>query len=368
MVVDSTESVGFNEEETPRCLECAYCLIGLTEKRCPECGRPFDLADASTFTLRPPLVLWRLWLPGVGLAILSGIIVFVVSLAGGGGVGWGASLAAPTCIGVILGYRSRVRPIARILLVLTVLTAVVFCLFSLSFVGLFCAGIFVVVAAIPCILGAFLGSGLRWRLKKSNFDQRSYLPVFLAIMIPIALATAERIVDAPPDRMAVQTSRIINSPVRDAWNAICYYEQLSDDRPLLFRLGAPQPIGTRGRLTVPGDVQVCLYTKGRVIKRLREVVNQERLVFDVIEQNIGFERSAVLRAGSFLFETIDSDTTKVTLRTEYDAPLKPRFCWEAAERITLRTLHNYILDGIERNAHRIEGESHSGASLAYDEG
>lgn len=32
-----------NEEPVgPRCGQCGYSLIGLTEKRCPECGRPFE--------------------------------------------------------------------------------------------------------------------------------------------------------------------------------------------------------------------------------------------------------------------------------------------------------------------------------------
>lgn len=33
------------------CLSCAYILNGLAENRCPECGRAFDPADATTFVL-----------------------------------------------------------------------------------------------------------------------------------------------------------------------------------------------------------------------------------------------------------------------------------------------------------------------------
>jgi hypothetical protein len=31
------------------CIGCNYPLRGLTEPRCPECGRPFDLVDRETF-------------------------------------------------------------------------------------------------------------------------------------------------------------------------------------------------------------------------------------------------------------------------------------------------------------------------------
>lgn len=33
---------GDARHEGPRCVQCGYYLIGLTEKRCPECGRPFN--------------------------------------------------------------------------------------------------------------------------------------------------------------------------------------------------------------------------------------------------------------------------------------------------------------------------------------
>src|SRR5216110_73209 len=41
---DQVESVG-------SCWECGYSLRGLTEARCPECGRPFDPADERTMNM-----------------------------------------------------------------------------------------------------------------------------------------------------------------------------------------------------------------------------------------------------------------------------------------------------------------------------
>jgi hypothetical protein len=35
--------------ETIHCLGCGYDLRGLTENRCPECGRPFDPDDPGTY-------------------------------------------------------------------------------------------------------------------------------------------------------------------------------------------------------------------------------------------------------------------------------------------------------------------------------
>ncbi|GMU38153.1 MAG: hypothetical protein KJ057_14395 [Phycisphaerae bacterium] len=42
-----------------RCAACEYILTGLPSSgTCPECGRGFDLADASTFLTDDPFMRW----------------------------------------------------------------------------------------------------------------------------------------------------------------------------------------------------------------------------------------------------------------------------------------------------------------------
>lgn len=82
-----------------RCLDCNYDLRGLTEHRCPECGRAFDPCDPWTTHLgearivrlaarsvrRLPtlvgvsfiLVWWGMaWLPGAGFAVTAGLALY----------------------------------------------------------------------------------------------------------------------------------------------------------------------------------------------------------------------------------------------------------------------------------------------------
>lgn len=37
------------DDKTPRCLDCDYPLVGLSEPRCPECGQAFDFADSTSY-------------------------------------------------------------------------------------------------------------------------------------------------------------------------------------------------------------------------------------------------------------------------------------------------------------------------------
>ena len=54
---------------TMYCRKCGYALVGLSENRCPECGRGFDPGDRKTFA-RSPRGWWvRRWVKRAALAI-----------------------------------------------------------------------------------------------------------------------------------------------------------------------------------------------------------------------------------------------------------------------------------------------------------
>src|SRR4051812_48825815 len=75
----------------PRCRGCGYLLIGQTAGRCPECGRPFDVADPRTVQFgrrRERLVGWvgrrvRGWVvvPVGWLTIVAGLLATAAVLS-----------------------------------------------------------------------------------------------------------------------------------------------------------------------------------------------------------------------------------------------------------------------------------------------
>jgi hypothetical protein len=60
------------------CRSCQYELVGLNKGRCPECGRPFDPADPTTFQARRRGLHALL---GIGLSLVIGIAVVLASWA-----------------------------------------------------------------------------------------------------------------------------------------------------------------------------------------------------------------------------------------------------------------------------------------------
>jgi hypothetical protein len=333
----------------PRCLKCLYILTGLQKGQCPECGAPFDLDDRATFTAKPPFLFWRYWLPGLLLAICLGIFLYaiVVMLAG-----WGlaATLVVPFAIGSILGYGCRVRIVVQIILAIIAIGAIALGLFMMSMAGVFCTLVLAGVAFGPALIGMGVGAWLRATLRRSRFQQRDYLPVILAVLVPVIWADVEGQHHRNYAVETVSTSAIFQAPPDAAWDAVTFYEEVKLDPPWLLRLGLPRPLFATGPSRAPGDVKICVYTKGRLAKRVTRSVRGELLAFDVVRQHNIEDHDVRLTDGSFSFEPLPGGTAiRVTLTTRYEPLLGPRWVWRPFELLATRTLHEHVLNGMRSN-------------------
>src|SRR5687767_15356268 len=86
-----------------RCLTCYYVLDHLPTAQCPECGRPFDPLNPFTYTVKPPFLWYRYWLPGFALAVVLGLLMYAM-LIPVTGFGWSVTLAVPVMVGGLIGY------------------------------------------------------------------------------------------------------------------------------------------------------------------------------------------------------------------------------------------------------------------------
>jgi hypothetical protein len=331
----------------PRCLTCGYFLIGIDKQPCPECGRWFDLEDPRTFSLKPPFIWWRYWLPGFALAVGLGIALFA-ALIFMVGFGWAASVVLPASLGAILGYGCR---LPKAVLILTVLAAVVCCtlgLMSWGLLGILCGAVLTGMALVPAILGALIGMGLRKTLKGTKFAQRDYLPILLLAAIPLIAGWIEGRHHYAVE--SISTSIIMHVTPQEAFDAVTFYEQVHHQPPLLLRMLLPRPLHTTGGAVKVGDVKVCVYSKGKLIKRITRVEPGKLLAFEVIGQDHFENRSIRLIGGSFNFEPSPGGGTRVTLITQYQPLLGPRFWWKPSEKWATHELHDHVLLGMAMKA------------------
>jgi hypothetical protein len=334
----------------PRCRNCGYVLENLPSDRCPECGTVFDFDDPESYTLKPPFIRWRFWLPGLMLALGGGMAAYLV-VVGLAGFGTASTLVLPACVGAIIGYSCRVRIFLIVLISLIGMAGICTGLFTVQLVGLLCGLMLAGIAIGPLIIGTLLGVALRAALKRSRFDQRWHLPLIGFLLAPLLWGLIERYARKPDAAETVQTSVVIEAPPARAWDALMFYEEVRHGPPPLFRIGMPRPLYTAGSAAAVGDRKVCVYDRGRLVKRITARQPQRLLAFRVVEQ--GFERHAMtLAGGSFAFEPVEGDPrqTRVTLSTTYHPHLGPRWCWRPFERLTVHTLHRHVLRGMAEKA------------------
>lgn len=332
-------------DDVARCLGCGYVLTGLSEPRCPECGRDFSFKDTSTYSTGPLFVRWKFWLPGFVLAASAGTLLYfgLLVLAG-----WGVAvtLVAPFCVGAVVGYGCRARPFLLVLLGLAALGVVVFALYSLSVVGIYCGSVLAIVALAPIVIGTGCGVLLRAVLKESEFSQRRYLPVLGLLLAPLLWGLLERSVAAPHPIESVVTSAEIPAPAGRAWNALMFYEEVRHRPPWLLRYGLPRPLYAVGSTAAVGDRKTCVYSKGHLTKQVTQRSPQRLLAFDVVEQDKIETRSIRLTGGSFEFYSVGARQTRVDLTTRYEPKLGPRWVWRPFERVAVHALHRHVLEGM----------------------
>lgn len=332
-----------------RCHDCGYVLIGLPAGRCPECARPFDPADPASWTRRPPFVRWKYWLPGVLFAFVGGLLVLAI-LARTGDVGTTVTLGAPFCIGIILGYATRLRVLGLTLATICVLVGIFAALVALNLAGLLCTFMSLLILGPPALVGGMCGYFLRQHLKRTRYSQGAYLPSLALLLLALGggLIEARFLRPCPPTE--VVTTRVLNLSPAEAWERMRLYESIPGEPPFLLQLG-PRPLGKTEPDPADPSAMICMYRRGAVKKRITASVPEQRFAFDVLEHHMGEERSVRLLDGSFVFERLGERRTRVALTTHYIPRLRPRFCWRPAEAAVLRSLHNFILDGFEDEQH-----------------
>lgn len=337
--------------DVPRyCLRCQQPLGSLWQAQCPRCRLQFDPHDPATYRTGPMFLRWKFWLPGLCLALASGVVSYAIVITTGE-MGQALFLSVPISFGAILGYATRVGVWATVCLAIVAISAVVTALVSMSYAGLFCGAMLGLVFLPIVLMGILAGWLLRAVLKETRWDQRRYLPIGVFLFLPYACEAVENAWPRPAVLATIRTELTFDAGPREAWNSILFYEEVEHEPPwLLRRLSLPKPIRSEGSKAAVGNRVRCLYDRGYIVKQITERVEGKRLAFEVLEQKVHFERDVTLRDGSFEIEPIDDGRTRVVLTTRYVRHLRPAWMWQPIERRVVHALHSHVLEGMRRRA------------------
>ena len=151
-----------------------------------------------------------------------------------------------------------------------------------------------------------------------------------------------------PARASIATHVRLASRPEDVWRCIRFYEEIAARPPFLLRMMVPVPVRSEGDKATVGSKVMCVYDSGTLIKRITRLDEPRRIEFELVEQNLGIERSVIAEGGSYQIDANGSGSI-VTLTTNYLTWLRPRSLWSPLERLAIHQLHRHILRGMRRN-------------------
>jgi hypothetical protein len=143
----------------------------------------------------------------------------------------------------------------------------------------------------------------------------------------------------------VATQICFNGRPEQVWNHLLFYEEVPGPPPLLLRALLPHPVRTEGVKNRVGSSVRCVYRVGDLVKRITKVEPPHLLQFEVIEQRLGIESCILTFGGSYEIHTCGPAIT-VTVITNYQAYLRPRYLWRPLEVFFVHQLHRHILRAI----------------------
>ena len=154
----------------------------------------------------------------------------------------------------------------------------------------------------------------------------------------------------------IVTEATLDCSRRDAWNKVCFYEHISIEPSLLLRIVLPVPQKTTGKYERVGDISRCCYSDGGYLtKRIRKIVENERIEFGIVEQSIRFHRTVRLLGGSI--EVVDAGSGRCVVRmvTHYETRLKPLRLFHWAIARVVKAMHSIVVEDMQLC---LEGERH----------
>ena len=108
------------------------------------------------------------------------------------------------------------------------------------------------------------------------------------------------------------------------------------------------PQKTTGKCERVGDISRCCYSDGGYLtKRIREIVDNERVDFGIIEQSIRFHRSVKLLGGSIALEDMGGDRCRVRMVTHYKTRLKPAGLFRWAIARVVKAMHSVVIKDMQ---------------------
>jgi uncharacterized membrane protein YhaH (DUF805 family) len=283
------------------------------------------------------------------VAVISSVLLVLVSTKLLGSYGLGLFVAVPFCMGFlsVLIYDSVLLP------------GVVLLEFAME--GLGC-----LIMALPLALPlALLGGAIAWSIQDGIGARESTAAILiLLILFPPAVMCAEYVASPEPPLLAVRTSVDIDAPPETVWRHVVSFADLPEPTEWIFRTGIAYPIRARIEGAGPGAIRRCEFSTGPFVEPI-QVWDEPRLLQFAVTQNPApmeewtpyknihpkhLDNFLVSRQGQFLLVPLPGGRTHLEGTTWYTHNLWPAAYWQVWSDFIIHRIHERVLVHIKRVA------------------
>lgn len=148
-------------------------------------------------------------------------------------------------------------------------------------------------------------------------------------------------------RSAVSTMQIEASAAL-VWQKVGFYEHVKKSPTWLLRLALPVPRQVEGSHRKVGDTCRCLYSDGGYLtKRITNIVDSQRVDFEIIEQSIRYQDTVQLLGGSI--EVAEAGTAKsvVKMTTYYNNNISPQSITSLFVNGVIKNMHYFVMKDMQ---------------------
>ena len=137
-----------------------------------------------------------------------------------------------------------------------------------------------------------------------------------------------------------------------------FFRSHGRDPPNHFRLGIPKPISCKileGEAKV-GNTRQCTTDMGYIRQEIVELIDNEKLVYEMRETNVWCRRWVEFLRDTFLLEAVGSDQTRVRRITEFRGANSIPVLSTLALWFSLRQAHRYAAKNWRRMSSQLKGQ------------
>lgn len=156
----------------------------------------------------------------------------------------------------------------------------------------------------------------------------------------------------------VKTSISIKADQQKVWQKVGFYEHVQKKPSMLLKLSLPIPKEVAGKYSKVGDVCRCKYSDGGYLtKRITQIVNNNRIEFEIIEQSIRYQNMVKLLGGSIEVIEIDNNQSQINMVTNYENHFAPKFISKFFINIVIKSMHQFVIQDMQAELQEIHIEA-----------